>query len=152
MPDFSYDGRLSHQIQQAQDSPLGLVPQSDLDKRFLLRPRYFELLYDEYVATWNLDYQDLSWRAFLAVNETCRDENGKFHGVSDVMNGSGGESLYDIPGERVFKLLEFGFWTQWGNRTVPEQEQEGVWYAGEYEGTRFEVEVWPENRTLVYGN
>ncbi|KAI4745488.1 glycoside hydrolase family 47 protein [Aureobasidium sp. EXF-12298] len=59
------------------------------DASYNLRPEVLESLYYAYCATGDTKYQDLSWKAFRAINATCRTGSG-FSSVSNVNAPHGG--------------------------------------------------------------
>eukprot|EP01091_Cochliopodium_minus_P011907 TRINITY_DN3495_c0_g2_i2.p1 TRINITY_DN3495_c0_g2~~TRINITY_DN3495_c0_g2_i2.p1 ORF type:complete len:355 (-),score=96.62 TRINITY_DN3495_c0_g2_i2:77-1141(-) len=50
---------------------------------YILRPETFESYFYLWRFTHDQKYRDWGWEAFLAINKTCRGENG-FFGISDV--------------------------------------------------------------------
>ncbi|CAK4030911.1 Mannosyl-oligosaccharide alpha-1,2-mannosidase 1B [Lecanosticta acicola] len=131
---------LDHQIDLAScpRNPTGLVPENDHDNRYLLRPRYFESLFWAYANTWDPKYQNVSWYAFLAVNKTCRDERGHFHGVEDVWQEGGGDKIYGVPSLRVARLLRWALLIQRVNVTEVKKGEDGR-YGNVHEIEREEV-------------
>lgn len=117
-------------IAQQAFSPTGLIPENDLDHRYLLRPKYFEQLFWAYVVTDDSTYQDVSWQAFLRANRTCRDQDGVWHGVKDVRNRTGGERIYGIPAVRVARLLRWALLTQREGVDVVRKHEEGKFHEG----------------------
>ncbi|CAD0101408.1 unnamed protein product [Aureobasidium mustum] len=59
------------------------------DASYNLRPEVLESLYYAYRATGDTKYQNLSWKAFRAINATCRTGSG-FSSVSNVNAPHGG--------------------------------------------------------------
>ncbi|KAF2722008.1 glycoside hydrolase family 47 protein [Polychaeton citri CBS 116435] len=60
------------------------------DARYQLRPEVLETWYYAYRATNDSMYQDFAWKAFIAINETCRASSG-FSSIQDVTEVGGGE-------------------------------------------------------------
>ncbi|CAM1506517.1 Fc.00g061580.m01.CDS01 [Cosmosporella sp. VM-42] len=55
---------------------------------YILRPETIESIYYAYRATGDSKYQDYAWNAFVAINATCRVENG-YQGIYNVMRKDG---------------------------------------------------------------
>ncbi|EPS43577.1 hypothetical protein H072_2448 [Dactylellina haptotyla CBS 200.50] len=56
---------------------------------YRLRPEVIESYYHAYVVTKDNKYREWAWDAFLAINRTCRTENG-FTSIHDVTREDGG--------------------------------------------------------------
>ncbi|CAM1502620.1 Fc.00g073960.m01.CDS01 [Cosmosporella sp. VM-42] len=59
---------------------------------YVLRPEVLESVYYAYRATGDSKWQDRAWNAFMAINTTCRVEDG-FAGLNNVMQADGGGHL-----------------------------------------------------------
>ncbi|KAK6001922.1 hypothetical protein QM012_002412 [Aureobasidium pullulans] len=70
------------------------------DASYNLRPEVLESLYYAYRATGDTKYQDLSWKAFRAINATCRTGSG-FSSVTNV-NAPHGGSFNDFQESYMF--------------------------------------------------
>ncbi|KAM9990260.1 hypothetical protein ACTFIY_006295 [Dictyostelium cf. discoideum] len=52
---------------------------------YILRPETVESIFVAYRLTGNTEYQDMAWKIFQAILETCKTENG-YVGLNDVSN------------------------------------------------------------------
>ncbi|KAK6501254.1 maturation of Asn-linked oligosaccharides protein [Arthrobotrys musiformis] len=84
---FGWDPNLVPSNQKKFFEKHGWYFTGEIDYR--LRPEVIESYYHAYVVTKDDIYRQWAWEAFVAINSTCRTENG-FTSVSDVSREDGG--------------------------------------------------------------
>lgn len=93
---------------------------------YILRPEVIESFYYAYRATGDRKYQDFSWNAFVAINETCRTGSG-YSSILDV-NAPGGGGFDDFQESFWFaevlvsRIISFFQFLPWKLLSLPRQE------------------------------
>ncbi|KAF3910432.1 hypothetical protein ABW20_dc0105913 [Dactylellina cionopaga] len=85
---FGWDGNLVPHSQREFFQKNGFYYGGEIDYR--LRPEVIEGYYHAYVVTRDDKYRDWAWDAFLAINASCRTDNG-FTSTGDVSKPDGGK-------------------------------------------------------------